>query len=80
MTSINPFLGNEVFELADIKLMSVAYNKAMEDIYGFGRPNKIVEQRVAARIIELTKRGERDTDRLCDRALAACGFNSARSE
>jgi len=80
MTSIIPFLGNEVFEPTDIRVMSDAYNKAMEDIYDFGRPNKIVEQMIAARIIELTKSGERDSDRLCDKGLAACGFGLARAK
>jgi hypothetical protein len=35
MTSIVPFISNAVFEPADIKVMSDAYNKAMDDIYGF---------------------------------------------
>jgi hypothetical protein len=77
MSSIIPFLGNDVFEPTDIKIMSDAYNKAMDDIYDFGHPNKVVGQLIAARIIELTKSGERDTDRLCGRALAACGFGQA---
>jgi hypothetical protein len=42
MTSIIPFISNTMFESADIKLMSDAYNNAIEDVYGFGRPNKIV--------------------------------------
>jgi hypothetical protein len=77
MTSIIPFIGNEVFEAADIKVMSVAYDKATEVIYDFGHPNKIVAQIMAKRIMELTKRGEHDSDRLCERALAACGFDPA---
>ncbi len=75
MTSIIPFIGNEVFEVADIKVMSVAYNKATEVISDFGHPNKIVGQIMAKRIVELTKRGEHDSDRLCEKALAACGFS-----
>jgi hypothetical protein len=79
MTSIIPFISNEVFEPSDIKVMSDAYNKAMEGIYGFGHPNKIVEDIIATRIIALTKGGERDPDRLCERALAACGFGPVHS-
>jgi hypothetical protein len=75
MTSIIPFIGNEVFEAADVKVMSVAYNKATEVIYDFGHPNKIVEQIIAKRIMMLTKLGEHDSDRLCQKALAACRFN-----
>jgi hypothetical protein len=79
MTSIVPFISNAVFELADIKVMSDAYNKAMDDIYGFGRPNKIVQEIIATRIIKITKGGERDPHRLRERALTACGFNLDRA-
>jgi len=77
MTSIVPFVTNGVFEPADIKVMSDAYSKAIENIHGFGRPNRIVGEIIAGRIIALTKGGERDPDRLCERALAACGFGPA---
>jgi hypothetical protein len=78
MTSIIPFLGNAVFEAADIKLMSDAYRSAIEAVYEFGRPNKIVEKIMAARIITLTRGGERDLQRLHEKALAACGFKAAK--
>jgi hypothetical protein len=79
MTSIVPFISNAVFELADIKVMSDAYNKAMDDIYDFGRPNKTVQEIIATRIIKITKGGERDPHRLRGRALTACGFNLDRA-
>ena len=79
MASIVPFISNGVFEQADIQVMSDAYNRAIEDIYSFGRPNKTVEAIIATRIITLTKGGERDPDRLCERALAACGFTLDRA-
>jgi len=79
MTSIIPFITNAVFEPADIKIMSDAYNKTIEYIYGFGRPNQIVGEIIAARIITLRKAGERDPDRLRERAIAACGFNLDRT-
>jgi hypothetical protein len=75
MTSIVPFISDTVFEPADIKLMSDAFNMAIEDVYSFGYPNKTVEKIIATRIIRLTNSGERDRDRLRERALAACGFN-----
>ena len=78
MSSIVSFISNAVFEPADIKLMSDAYNKAIEDVYGFGHPNKIVGKIIASRIITLTKGGERDPNRLCERALAACGLGLNR--
>jgi hypothetical protein len=79
MTSIVPFITNAVFEPADIKMMSDAYNKAIEYVYSFGHPNKIVGQIIAARIISLTEGGERDPNRLREGALAACGFNLDRA-
>jgi hypothetical protein len=79
MTSIISFFSDAVFEPADVKLMSDAYNKAIEAVYGFGRPNKFVEKIIATRIITLTNGGERDADRLRERALAACGFKLDRA-
>jgi hypothetical protein len=75
VSSIVPFISNTLFEPADIKMMSDAYNMAIEAIYGFGHPNQIVQAIVARRIINLTKSGERDPDRLRESALAACGFH-----
>jgi|ERR1700722_550151 hypothetical protein len=77
VTSIIPFIGNAVFEPADIKMMSDAYDNAIEDVYAFGRPNKVVRGIVAGRIISLAKGGERNPDRLREGAFAACGFNPA---
>jgi hypothetical protein len=79
MTSIVQFISGAVFEVADIRLMSDAYNQAIEGVYSFGRPNAIVEGIIATRIINLTKGGERDPIRLRESALAACGFNLDRT-
>ena len=78
MTSIIPFISNAVFEPADIKLMSDAFNGAIEDIYDFGHPNKFVGKIIAARIIAITHGGERDPIRLREEALAACGFRRVK--
>ena len=74
VNSIVPFVSSGVFEPADVKMMSDAYDRAMEDISCFGRLTMI-----ATRIINLTKAGERDPDRLRERALAVCGFKLARA-
>ena len=79
MASIVPFISNAIFEQADIQVMSDAYNRTIEDIHSFGHPNKTVELIIATRIITLTKAGERDPDRLHERALAACGFSLDRA-
>jgi len=60
-------------------LMSDAYDQAIEDICGFGHPNKIVGKIIASRIITLTNGGERDPKRLRERALASCGFKLDRA-
>jgi hypothetical protein len=78
MASIVPFICNGVFEPSDIKVMSDAYSRAIENICVFGHPNKIVGEIIATRIIKLTQGGERDPDRLCERALAACGLGLNR--
>jgi hypothetical protein len=78
MSSIVPLISNAVFGPADIKVMSDAYSKAIENIHSFGHPNRIVGEMIATRIITLTQGGERDPDRLCERALAACGFSLDR--
>ena len=79
MSSIVQFISGAVFEPADIKLMSHAYDKAIEAVYRFGRPNAIVQGIIATRIISLTKGGERDPGRLREKALAACGFSLNRA-
>jgi hypothetical protein len=79
MTSIVQFISGPVFDAADIQLMSEAYDKAIEDVYSFGRPNAIVEEIMATRIVNLTKGGERDPNRLREKALAACGFSLDRA-
>jgi hypothetical protein len=72
--SIVPFLGDAVFEPADIKVMSDAYGTAIEFVWGFGHPNRIVREIIAKHIIKHTKSGERDPNCLREKALAACGF------
>ena len=57
---------------------SVAYAKAIESIYGFGHPSRILREIIATRIVTLTRGNERDPDRLCERALAACGLSLDR--
>ncbi len=77
--SIVPFLDDAVFEPADIKVMSDAYSNAIEFVWGFGHPNRIVREIIATRIIKLTKGGERDPHCLREKALAACGFQLSGS-
>ena len=57
-------LRGAIFDPKTIAVLTTAYDKAIE-----GQP-AAVRQIIAKRIIELASEGERDTDKLCQRALA----------
>jgi hypothetical protein len=60
------------FDPETVKLLCDAYDKASRSLHDYGQPD-IVKEVIARRIISLAKKGERDPDRLCARALAALG-------
>lgn len=59
-----------VFEPEAIERMTVAYEHALKVLQLTDRNDPITEV-VARKIIEIAEVGERDPDRLCERALAA---------
>ena len=59
-----------VFEPEAIERMTAAYEQALKVLQLTDRNDPITEL-VARKIIEIAKVGERDVDRLCQRALAA---------
>jgi hypothetical protein len=69
------FLRDSVFEAHEIKAMSVAFGKVCEamNLQGDGS----AEQAVAARIINLARRGECSPNRLCDRVLQEASLAEA---
>jgi hypothetical protein len=69
MVAIIPFLKDEfVFEPADIKAMSMAFDDVCKSLDLNG--DKRARGTVAVRIMELARRGERSPTKLRDRVLA----------
>jgi len=76
MTAILPFIEKAglagVFDDRTTKVMGEAFDAACKDLHDTGQP-RIVYEVVATRIIEAAKSGERDPEKLRDRALTAFG-------
>jgi hypothetical protein len=73
MGTIVPFLrGQSVFDPEAVHAMSTALDQACDALK---LPETAARERetVAARIIELARRGERDAARLCERVLTEAG-------
>ena len=71
--TIIPFFKDCAFNPQATQVMGAAYEKACEALHDIGQPD-IVKEIIARRIIEVAQTGERDIDRLCERALLALGF------
>ena len=74
MTAIIPFLRHNVFDAETTKAMGEAYDVACGELGADGQP-ALVKEVIAKRIIEAAKKGERDPQRLCAKALDALGLN-----
>jgi hypothetical protein len=59
-------------DLATAALLDAAYDRALAELHDRGPDS--VRQAIARRIVTLAVAGERDPDRLCDKALVAVGF------
>lgn len=62
-----------VFEPEAVERMTAAYERALKVLQLTDRTDPITEL-VARKIIEIAEVGERDVDRLCQRALEALGI------
>jgi hypothetical protein len=71
--TISPLFKDCAFNPQTIQAMGLAYDKACQSLHDLGQPD-IVKEIIARRIIEVAQTGERDIDRLCERALLALGF------
>ena len=73
MVTITPFLkrGSGAFEPDAIQVMSRAFDEVCAALMVHGDPR--ARDVIAARIIELARRGELDADRLRDRVLRESG-------
>jgi len=83
MRTIIPFAENRAFDPETIYLLAAAFENAWESLTARGDriddPLKAAHSRevLAKRIIKLAQRGERDSIRLCDDALAYLREQSA---
>jgi len=83
MRTVIPFAENRAFDPETTHLLAAAFENAWESLTARGNriddPLKAAQSRevLAKRIIELAQRGERDSIRLCDDALAYLREQSA---
>ena len=65
---LRPFLTGEQFDQQTISILGVAFEQVCVALR-IGDCDDDVKQAIANKIIELAKTGERNPDRLCERAL-----------
>jgi hypothetical protein len=79
MATILPFLKDRsVFEPEVTSAMSLAFDEACR-VLGISDRAAREREAVAVRIIELARRGERDSKRLCERVLRDAGAIQSRA-
>lgn len=69
-----PFLQNSVFDPELTHAMGQAFDRACQSLDDAGQPD-IVKEIIAEKIVEIAQAGERDPDRLSERALLALGVD-----
>jgi hypothetical protein len=69
MSSIAPFLRNAVFDDDAVRIMSLAYDKALATLPDKSKRAAVVQDIVATRIITFATHGERDPEKLAQKAL-----------
>jgi hypothetical protein len=77
MATVLPLFQDAAFEPEATEAMGAAFDKACKSLHDIGQP-ALVQEVIARRIIEIAQKGERDADRLCERALQALGFQGVR--
>jgi hypothetical protein len=73
MADVLPFFQGAAFDDDATQVMAKAFDRACQSLHDNGQPD-LVRQIIAKRIIEVARKGERDPDELCARALQALGF------
>jgi hypothetical protein len=66
---IRSYLDGHSFDGETVRLMGIAFEMALGSLRATPAHADPVRQAVARRIIELAKAGERDPERLCERAM-----------
>jgi hypothetical protein len=77
MAGILPFFRGAAFDYDLTQAMGEAFERACHSLHDLGQPD-LVRDIIARRIIEVARRGERDPDELCARALQALGFGNRK--
>jgi hypothetical protein len=72
MAKVVPLFEKAEFDPETVNVLALAYEKARKSLHDKGQP-ALVQEVIAARIIAAAKTGERDPDRLCERALVGLG-------
>src|SRR6266404_5899731 len=78
MADVLPFFQGAAFDDDATQVMGKAFDRASQTLHDNGQPD-LVRQIIAKRIIEVARKGERDPDELCARALQALAFVFAKS-
>jgi hypothetical protein len=73
MADVLPFFQGAASDDDATQVMGKAFDRACQSLHDNGQPD-LVRQIIAKRIIEVARKGERDPDELCARALQALGF------
>jgi hypothetical protein len=68
------FFQDGAFDPDITSAMGEAFDRPCKSLHDMGQPD-IVKEIIAKRIVEVARTGERDPVQLCERALAALGFN-----
>ena len=73
--AIVPYLNGAAFDPELTHAMGEAYDCAFRALHDRGQP-AVVHEVIAKRIIEIAKTGERDPNKLCERALQTFGIDA----
>ncbi len=68
--TIIPFLDGAFFDPEHVEAMGEAYDQARKALHDTGQPDIVLEV-LAKRIVAIGKTGERNPDKICERALGA---------
>jgi hypothetical protein len=74
-----PFFRDVSFDPDTTHIMGQAFDGACKELHDIAQSD-LVKSVIAKRIIEVAKTGERDPNRLCDRALQAFGLRLSESK
>ena len=70
MGTVTPLLRGDAFDLETIGFMQHAYDQACKELALAAGDGAATREELAKRIVDLAARGERDPERLRERALA----------